>query len=137
MHPARTASAAQGEGQFNQTGTAFLDCLDETVSFEVSIPFRFTQVTTPSGTVLITNNFSHTPTGTMIGLASGRTWAAGRMTLPEEIKLTADGVTVDHFTANEWFVGDPTFKIHQNIFLTQDAVGTMTFNRFDVGCTAH
>jgi hypothetical protein len=137
--PARHAAVTtHGTSSFTFEGTDFLACLNETVHLHGIAPLTFQSTVTPSGNVIYADHFiAGAATGTAESVTSANRWVLTRLVSPEVIRVAAgEGA---FFTTNATWkstTGAPTFTVHQNFHVVQNATGAITVDRFDNVCNA-
>ena len=137
--PARHAAVTtRGTSSFTFDGTDFLACIGETVHLHGVAPFTYQSTVTPSGNVIFADHYIvGAATGSAESITSTHRWTLTRLISPEVIHVAA-GSGAFFVTNATWksTTGGPSFTVHQNFHIVQNADGVITVERFDNACNA-
>jgi hypothetical protein len=137
---ARSTGAVQerGTSTFGGDGVNYIPCIGEFVHSHAEFPFRWHQVTTPSGTVVFNDQFiPNAGTGSLEGLTSGTVWTMQRSVSPEVIITNAGEHAFFIAIVTRESATGPTFTLHNTYHFVQNANGDVKVDRFESHCVMH
>jgi len=112
------------------TNDAYIPCLNEIVSFSLSIEVRTHVFSTKNGTVHLLDNWTYS--GFATGLSTGREWVIGGVS-PFQSNTKVDGSGVIQSIINQRYdpvaKGDTAFYRHDTFKITVNANGELVVER--------